>query len=138
MRRGIVRERFRRRDRASVPASPDVTTTGSTWRGTWIFGSPWALKYLDVDPAAWNAFIVGAPIVLLALIELNVPRLWEEGINFVLGLWTIVSPWVLGFAFHGFAMWNAIIVGGLIVAFAVCALVQDTSFKNWWRDHHFV
>jgi hypothetical protein len=43
---------------------------------------------------------------LLALIELNVPRLWEEGINFVLGLWTIVSPWVLGFAFHGFAMWS--------------------------------
>lgn len=106
--------------------------------GVWLFGSPWAFKYLEVDLAAWNAFIVGSLIVLLAFIELNVPKFWEEGISMVLGLWMIVSPWVLGFASHGLAMWNAIAVGAIVLAFAIWALVQDTDFKNWWHDQHFV
>lgn len=107
--------------------------------GAWMFGSPWALKYASESmPAAWNAYILGALLVIFALVEVSAPKFWEEAINIVAGLWAIASPWVLGFTFHGLAMWNAIIVGAIVLAFAVWALVQDTDFKNWWRDHHFV
>ena len=41
-----------------------------------------------------------------------------SGINFLLGLWLIVSPWVFGFAPGESSMWNAVAVGVLIAVIA--------------------
>jgi hypothetical protein len=40
---------------------------------------------------------------------------WEEWINLALGLWVLVSPWVLSFAAQTTAKWAHVFVG-LIVA----------------------
>nr|WP_281166742.1 SPW repeat protein [Thermus igniterrae] len=45
--------------------------------------------------------------------------MWEEWLNVLLGVWLILSPWLLGFSGVGNAMWNALIVGVLVGALAL-------------------
>ena len=37
--------------------------------GAWLFISPWALTYTNLDGASWNAWIVGVLVVMVALIS---------------------------------------------------------------------
>jgi hypothetical protein len=41
-----------------------------------------------------------------------------SGINFLLGLWLIVSPWVFGFVPGSGSMWNSVLVGILVAVIA--------------------
>lgn len=45
--------------------------------------------------------------------------MWEEWVNVVLGVWLILSPWILGFSGMTGAMWNAVIVGLLVGVLAL-------------------
>lgn len=58
---------------------------------------------------------------------------WQDSVTLLLGLWLIVSPWVLGFAGLEAAMWNAVVFGVVIAAMALAAL---TTFRDWeeWID----
>lgn len=40
-----------------------------------------------------------------------------SGANMVLGIWLIVSPWLLGYASQA-AMWNNVIIGAVVVVLA--------------------
>lgn len=65
--------------------------------GIWVAASPWMLGYADELPAAtWNAAIVGGAIALLAAIDLDLPAPWEAWGMAVLGVWLVVSTWLLG------------------------------------------
>lgn len=44
---------------------------------------------------------------------------WTSGINVVAGLWLIIAPFVLGYDEIQAALWNDILVGIIIAAFAV-------------------
>jgi len=39
---------------------------------------------------------------------------WQDWANLVLGVWLILSPWLLGFSGIPSAMWNAVIVGVVV------------------------
>lgn len=105
--------------------------------GLWLFTSPWILGYAGAsESAAWNAYALGVVIALFAAVAVYTPMAWEELVNMAFGIWMIVSPWVLGFASHLTATYNAVIVGALVTAFAVWAMVEDDQFAKWWRDHH--
>jgi hypothetical protein len=42
-----------------------------------------------------------------------------SGINILLGIWLIISPWVFGYASVGpAAMWNSVVVGALVLIMA--------------------
>jgi hypothetical protein len=53
-------------------------------------------------------------------------REWEEWIGLAIGLWAMVSPWLLGFADLRPAMWTHIIIGLLVAALAAIEL---------WKTH---
>jgi hypothetical protein len=40
---------------------------------------------------------------------------WQDWTNIALGLWLLVSPWVLGFSSIAAATWNAVLLGIAIV-----------------------
>ena len=103
--------------------------------GAWIFCSPWVLSY-EGTGAAWNAYVIGAGIVVFALIAARMPHAWEEIITMLLGVWLVVSPFVLGFAaMTGIAL-HTVVVGILATAFAIWAMSNDQSFyKRWHRGH---
>lgn len=105
--------------------------------GAWLFASPWVMNYASELPkAAWNAYLLGAAVALFAAIAVYMPKAWEEGINIALGAWLVISPWVLGFAASQNIMLNAVIVGVLVLALALWAMVRDQDFQSWWHNRH--
>jgi hypothetical protein len=94
--------------------------------GFWLFISPWVFAGAAAGAAAWSFWIVGILIAILALAALSAFHVWEEWVNVVLGLWMIVSPWVLGFSAAAGLTWNAVIMGVLVVAFAGWAVGEHS------------
>jgi SPW repeat len=64
--------------------------------GAVLFFSPWIFGF-DAGRASENAHIAGIVIAVLAIAALAAFAVWEEWLNLIVGLWTLVSPWVLGF-----------------------------------------
>lgn len=90
--------------------------------GAALFLSPWVLGFAAETTAAWNAWVVGALIALVALGALVSFAEWEEWVNLVLGVWTVVSPWILGFAAVNAALWVHVIAGLIVAVLAALDL----------------
>ena len=56
---------------------------------------------------------------------------WEDPLNLVLGLWMLVSPWLLDHVANAGATWNAVIVGAIIALAALIALFQVRAWEEW-------
>ena len=125
--------------------------TSDRWRdwamlalGAWLFLSPWILGFTVAAPvegadvttgftaAAWNAWILGVVIAAIALWAALQFAEWHDWANGVLGVWLVVSPWILGFSALTAALWNHIVVGVLIVALAAWELweVRQTPSRR--------
>lgn len=100
--------------------------------GAWLVLSPWAIGYQDEAMAMSNAIVIGLALIAASLGAIFVPRAWEEWTEGALGLWMIVSPWVLGFA--GGARMTAVVTGIVIAALALWTLATDKEYSAWWRD----
>jgi hypothetical protein len=91
--------------------------------GIWLFISPWVLTTTGSAEAAWNAWIIGAAIFVVALIALGAPsNPTADWINVVLGVWLFISPWVLRYTGVKDGSWNAWIFGVVTVILALWAL----------------
>ncbi|KKT89080.1 MAG: hypothetical protein UX26_C0024G0003 [Parcubacteria group bacterium GW2011_GWC1_45_9] len=44
---------------------------------------------------------------------------WFQWAIVVLGVWLFISPWVLGYASINLMLWNNLIIGGLVIIFAL-------------------
>ncbi len=95
----------------------------------WLFFSPFFLGYSSPSStAAYNSYVLGVLVAIFAIWALADPRRWEEGINAILGLWLIISPFVLKFnSTDHVAMWNCIILGILIGIDALFAMSQRSA-----------
>ncbi len=63
--------------------------------GAILFFSPWMFGF-DAGAASQNAYVAGVVIAILAIAALAAFAVWEEWLNLIVGLWTLVAPWVLG------------------------------------------
>jgi hypothetical protein len=102
--------------------------------GVWLVASPWALSFTDNAVASRTSWVLGAAIVVFAGIAAYMPKAWEEAVSALLGLCTLLSPFVLGFSEHAAATANAVIVGILVGALGVWAMARDTDFQKWWNE----
>lgn len=84
--------------------------------GLWIMISPFVLGFHQFLPAVRNNTAVGVGIAFFALLRLssieNQP-VWSW-CNTLLGLWLIISPFLLGFAHLPPAMLNNLLAGALV------------------------
>lgn len=93
--------------------------------GAWLFVSPvWMDLYASGSSlAAWNAYIVGLPVMLLGWASLNRRERWHEWLNFAIGVWLVLAPFLLGFfGDEPGAAWTQIIMGVLIGGDALALL----------------
>jgi hypothetical protein len=88
--------------------------------GAILFFSPWIFGF-DAGPTSKNAYIAGIVIAVLAIAALAAFAIWEEWLNLIVGLWTLVSPWVLGFQ-GTTAMTVHIIIGAAVAILAAIEL----------------
>jgi hypothetical protein len=84
-----------------------------------LFVSPWVLGFAGETGAAWNAWICGIVVAALAVLALVKVAEWEEWIAAALGVWLVISPWVLGFAAMAAALWTHIVLGVVIAVLAL-------------------
>ncbi|WP_342729054.1 MULTISPECIES: SPW repeat protein [unclassified Bradyrhizobium] len=95
--------------------------------GAILFLSPWLFKF-DAGTVSTNAHIVGLVMAVLAIAALAAFAVWEEWLNLIVGLWAMVSPWVLGFQ----AMTTATTVH-VVIGIAVAALA---AIELWAMSQH--
>jgi hypothetical protein len=93
--------------------------------------SPWALGFADGQSlAALSAWILGAAIIVFAAIAVSMPQAWEEAINILLGVGLLAAPWALNFAAQDTPTSNAVIVGVLVGALALWAMLSDPTLRE--------
>ena len=114
--------------------------------GLWMWVSPRVMHITGIQPEAiWCAWLAGAAIILVTVgsrfvVETWSP--WQDGTNAVLGLWLMVSPWVLGFAAHATARTNSIVVGFFVTVLALWGMFVETDLRKrmdeWMHEHHLL
>lgn len=88
--------------------------------GAVLFFSPWVFGFATGMPLK-NAFVLGIVIAAVSIAALTALAVWEEWLNLILGLWVLVSPWVLGFA-QGTAMKVHVVIGVIVAILAAIEL----------------
>jgi hypothetical protein len=87
--------------------------------GLWLCASPWVLRFAGEDmPATQNAFLIGVLLIAAETVILAAFRPWEEWITAAIGVWLVISPWVLGVV-STVALTNLVIVGLLVLGLAL-------------------
>ena len=84
--------------------------------------APWALNFTADATAAWNAWITGTAITLVALGALVAFTQWEEWINLALGVWAVIAPWVAAFSENAAARGVHLAVGIAVAVLAAARL----------------
>ncbi len=56
---------------------------------------------------------------------------WQDPLSAVLGLWLLVSPWVLGFAEQTTPTVNAVVFGIALIATAIGATFVPRAWEEW-------
>ncbi len=56
---------------------------------------------------------------------------WQDPVNAVLGVWLVLSPWALGYTGTTAAMWNAVVIGVVLVAIALGAMTAPRAWEEW-------
>jgi hypothetical protein len=85
-----------------------------------LAASPWLFAYRQ-GVMRTDAWLSSAVVLLLSIAAIVAFARWEEWANIAVGVWMIVSPWVLGFQ-HTHAMHISIAVGVLVAYLAAIEL----------------
>ncbi|MGC2084190.1 MAG: SPW repeat protein [Bradyrhizobium sp.] len=85
--------------------------------GVFLLISPWIFKF-EPGHVTQNAMITGIVIAVLAIAALAAFAVWEEWLNLIVGVWAVISPWVIGFQTNRTAMTVHVIVGALVAILA--------------------
>lgn len=102
--------------------------------GVWTFITPWIMNsklLTDMEKMMhWNSWLVGATLVISAGTAIQNLQPWEERANLALGLWLILSPWIMGYSHEPILLWNSIVVGAVVVSMSALALPEAQKFRR--------
>jgi hypothetical protein len=90
--------------------------------GIWYFVSPWVYSGYT-HPNAWNSWIVGAILFILACIRVARPAYSTalSWCNMVLGIWAFFSPWIYGYTGNTGRFINSLCVGVVVFVLSIAS-----------------
>lgn len=97
--------------------------------GLAVLLSPWLLGFAETAAPMWNAVIVGTTIIILSAFAIAHLEPWEEWLNIGLGLWLIVSSWMLDYGAAPKAIASHVGFGLLITLLAASELWEESQGK---------
>ncbi|MFI9358321.1 SPW repeat protein [Streptomyces lydicus] len=99
--------------------------------GLYCAASPWIVHYAAAQPAlATHNLILGIAIALLAVgFTVTPERMYGlSGAMCAIGVWMIISPWIVGTGADAGVVWNNIVIGALTFLLgALCVAVASKS-----------
>jgi hypothetical protein len=113
----------------------ETATSSPTWRteeiligglqhaaGVALVLAAWVLVLTDHARAAGSALLPGLLIVMLyGANQIRFRAVLEKAV-LIVGAWTLVAPWALGFAANDGATWAHVALGGVAIATAMALL----------------
>jgi hypothetical protein len=93
----------------------------------WLFFSPFFLGYGADARAAWNAYVLGVLLAISSTWALAAPQKWEAWTDLLLGIWLVISPWVLRVGGDSVATANFVVLGLLVGAYALWAISRRSA-----------
>ena len=104
------------------------SASGNSWvnimLGIWVIISPFVLG-IHTPKGIWNNIVIGAMVGILAIIRWRMHQPGWSWLNLILGIWLVISPFVLFLS--GAAMWNNVILGIIVAAFALTNTYSKVS-----------
>ncbi|MBE7196691.1 SPW repeat protein [Methylobacterium sp. A49B] len=113
----------------------NTATPSPTWRteeilvgilqhaaGVALLLAAWVLVFTDHARAAGSALVPGLLIITLYGVNQIRFRAVLERAVLLVGAWTLVAPWALGFAANDGATWAHVALGSVAIATAVALL----------------
>ena len=98
--------------------------------GGFLFVTPWLFSYSYANEGARvDVWASGAAIVVVSLATLIAFARWEEWLTLLVGVWLIVSPWVIGFT-HTRAMHFSIGIGAVVAFLSAIAIWLEYDLSN--------
>lgn len=91
--------------------------------GVWLLVSPFVLGFSGYGGPTWNAAIIGLGTLAVMYSPPRHETDWRGYAGVFLGVWVLISPWVLGYAHIVPALWNSVVVGIILAGAAVTRLV---------------
>lgn len=107
-------------------AGIDFASGSNAILGLWLIGSPWVVGYSSAS--LWNSLVVGVLVFVLAVVRIgsqsraSVPS-W---VNTLLGLWLVVSAFVLPGLTPG-RQWNFLGLGIVVVLLALTSMASGVT-----------
>lgn len=104
--------------------------------GLWLIISPFMLGYFNAPLLLWNSIVFGAIVAILALVKLAMPAKEErlDWINFMIGLWLILSAFIFGYTSSA-VLWNNLLLGIILTAATMHIGIETRPVKH---KKHFV
>jgi hypothetical protein len=93
--------------------------------GAILFLSPWIFGFVSEYAAGWNAWLSGIIVCGLAIAALAAFAEWEEWLNLIVGIWVVISPWLVSAS--PTVTWLHFVLG---VAVAAIAAVRIWLMRN--------
>jgi hypothetical protein len=118
-------------DRPDVKGGPRQTASSNSQAisassvnllaGIWLICAPFVLTYSGTTSALWNDIVVGATIATIAAFRVfgAYRQTWLSWTNAILGCWLVIAPFVLSYSDVNNAVYNDIVLGLLVVTFAI-------------------
>lgn len=101
--------------------------------GLWLIVAPFVLLYRGISAALWDNVVVGIIIAALALwralVKESAAMTVTSWVVALLGLWTVIAPFVLRYAGNANAMWNGVIVGIVIAILATYRALDRSDMQ---------
>jgi len=105
--------------------------------GVWLFVSPWVYS-ASMERNAWNSWIFGAVIAILAAIRLGRPMgtVALSWIHCLLGIWMFISPWVYGYATDMGRFVNSLCIGVVVFVAAISIAASSPHTQHPVPTHN--
>ena len=103
--------------------------------GVWLIVSAWVLVLNATEGAiAWSSWSAGCAIVALAAFSMYRASVGADALGIIIGIWLVASPWILRLRDQPSAATNAVIMGLLVIGYALWALLIDTRASKDQSD----
>lgn len=113
-----------------------VASTISLIAGLWFFVSPWVYG-APLTGNAWNSWMVGALVFILAATRLSYPQttVGLSWFNSLLAIWIFCSPWIYGYTFNQGRFVNSLCVGVVLFICAIASAVSTPHIQHPAMTH---